>query len=73
MDGVIDIHHLHVWAISTSQNALTAHVLIQPHINILNQTLIKKNIKRHLEHLNIQHATIEFETEDENCVDTNTN
>jgi len=72
VDGVIDIHHLHVWAISTSQNAMTAHVLIQPNIDILNQTLIKKNIKHHLKHLNIQHATIEFETKDENCIDTNT-
>ena len=26
--GILDVHHLHVWAISTSQNAMTAHILI---------------------------------------------
>ena len=71
VDGVIDVHHLHIWAISTSQNAMTAHVIIQPDINIENQNNLKKNIKHELENVNIQHATLEFETEDENCPDTN--
>jgi Co/Zn/Cd efflux system component len=31
---------------------------------------IKQKIKHELEHVNINHVTIEFETEDENCVDT---
>jgi len=71
VDGVIDVHHLHIWAISTSQNAMTAHVIIQPDISIENQNNLKKNIKHKLENVNIQHATLEFETEDENCTDTN--
>jgi cobalt-zinc-cadmium efflux system protein len=65
---VIDVHHLHVWAMSTSQNAMTAHIIInQESFNRLEE--IKKQIKHELEHINIQHSTLEFETENENCVD----
>src|ERR1700754_1801373 len=28
--GVIDVHHVHVWALSTTENALTAHLVIDP-------------------------------------------
>ena len=72
VEGVLDVHHLHVWAISTSQNAMTAHILIPPNTGMEQQNLIKNKIKHELEHVNIHHATLEFETEDENCVDTNT-
>ena len=71
VDGVLDVHHLHVWAISTSQNAMTAHIIIHSEVGMGQLDLLKKNIKHELEHVNIQHATLEFETEDENCTDTN--
>ncbi len=69
INEVIDVHHLHVWAISTTQNAMTAHIIIkQDSFNRLEE--IKNNIKQNLEHINIQHATLEFETENENCVNS---
>ena len=71
VDGVIDVHHLHVWAISTSQNAMTAHVIIHPENGMEQLNILKTNIKHELGHVNIQHATIEFETEEEDCKDTN--
>lgn len=67
---VIDVHHLHVWAISTTQNALTAHLIIKSN-DLPQLENIKKQIKHELEHLNIQHATLEFETESEHCNDLN--
>ena len=72
VEGVLDVHHLHVWAISTSQNAMTAHIIVHPEIGIEQLDLLKKNIKHELEHVHIHHATLEFETEDENCNDTHT-
>ena len=71
VDGVIDLHHLHVWAMSTSQNAMTAHVIIHPDIDMTQQSLLKKKIKHKLVNVNIHHATLEFEVEDENCNDIN--
>jgi cobalt-zinc-cadmium efflux system protein len=70
VEDVVDVHHLHVWAISTSQNAMTAHVVIKPNATIEQLNLIKQKIKHELEHVNIHHTTLEFETEDENCTDT---
>ena len=58
-----DIHHIHVWAISTSQNALTAHLILADHLNDHEQIEIKNKLKHELEHLGIQHVTLETETE----------
>ena len=69
VEGVIDVHHLHVWAISTSQNAMTAHVIIHPESGMDQLNFLKMKIKHELEHVNIHHATIEFETEDDDCRD----
>lgn len=71
VEGVLDVHHLHVWAISTSQNAMTAHIIIRSEVGMEQLNQLKKSIKHELEHVNIHHATLEFETEDENCTDTN--
>jgi cobalt-zinc-cadmium efflux system protein len=38
-----DIHHIHVWAISTSQNALTAHLILADHLKDEEQVKIKNN------------------------------
>jgi cobalt-zinc-cadmium efflux system protein len=67
---VRDVHHIHVWALSTTENALTAHVIVSSGAAIEQLNSIKQKIKHELEHVNINHVTIEFETEDENCVDT---
>jgi len=69
VEGVIDVHHLHVWAISTSQNAMTAHIIIPTNTGMEQLNILKKNIKLELEHVNIKHATLEFEAEDEICGD----
>jgi cobalt-zinc-cadmium efflux system protein len=29
IEGIMDIHHIHIWSLSTTQNALTAHILIK--------------------------------------------
>lgn len=61
--GVKDFHHLHVWAISTTQNAMTGHVVVSTELSNEQVSQLKHTIKHQLEHLNIQHATLETETE----------
>ncbi len=29
IDGIIDIHHIHIWSLSTTENALTAHIVLE--------------------------------------------
>ena len=28
IDGIRDVHHIHIWGISTTQNAMTAHLVV---------------------------------------------
>jgi len=64
--GVIDVHHMHVWALSTTENALTAHVVIDPD-NVKSFNDIKNDLRHRLEHLDITHSTFEPEFSDEEC------
>ena len=61
--GVVRIHHLHVWAMSTTQNALTTHVVVQDQLTMQEVQRIKEELKHTFLHHNIQHSTIEAETE----------
>lgn len=70
-DGVLDIHHLHVWAMSTTQNAMTAHIVVDKKTSMEQIQEIKDHLKHELEHQNIQHTTLEPEIRDENCEEEN--
>ena len=65
--GVKDFHHIHVWAISTKENALTAHLVVDPDCGMDFIERLKHTIKHELLHQNIQHATLEVETEGSPC------
>ncbi len=65
--GVIEFHHLHVWALSTTQNALTVHVRVRDYSDMES---VKCEIKHRLDHLGISHATIELETASEPATDS---
>lgn len=56
--GVIGIHHLHIWAISTTQNALTVHAVLADEKQ---SSEVRREIRRRLRTEGISHATIETE------------
>ena len=62
--GVENCHHLHIWALSTTETALTAHIFID---NITQLEEVKQHIKEALEEAGIHHATLEFEDERTTC------
>mgnify|MGYP001535872080 FL=1 len=64
LPGVDDVHHIHIWAISTTENALTAHIVLkQPE----SMQEVKPLIRHRLEDFGIGHATLEFEVPGEHC------
>ncbi|HEY8969963.1 MAG TPA: cation transporter, partial [Puia sp.] len=65
--GVRDFHHIHIWAISTTENALTAHLVVDRNSSMDFVEQLKHTIKHELLHQNIQHATLEIELEDSPC------
>ena len=63
LNGVKDFHHIHVWAISTTENALTAHLVLHSDASIADEQKIKHELKHLLGHKNIHHITLETERE----------
>ncbi|MCF6339604.1 MAG: cation diffusion facilitator family transporter [Sulfurimonas sp.] len=59
IDGVINIHHLHIWRLDEHKNALEAHVQIK---NFNTYKEIKNQLKNLLkDNFSIVHSTLEFE------------
>ncbi|MCF6212291.1 MAG: cation diffusion facilitator family transporter [Gammaproteobacteria bacterium] len=60
VEGVLNIHHLHLWQLDEHKNALEAHVVIQ---GFSETETIKTALKGELEkRFAITHSTLEFET-----------
>ena len=62
--GVLDIHHLHIWPISTTETALTAHVVIADSSQLDTVTHALKTL---LAAQGIAHSTLELETPSSHC------
>ena len=65
--AVEDTHHLHIWAMSSSENALTVHLVVNERISFQEMEQIKKELRHKLEHHNIQHSTFEIESSGCKC------
>lgn len=59
--GVLNVGHVHVWAMSTTENALTAHLTLDSSLSAEQITSLKKEVRHELEHLSISHATLEID------------
>ena len=64
INGIKDVHHIHVWSIDGYNNYATMHV-----VHDGNEKNIKKPVKEELKEHGISHTTVELETEEENCTD----
>ena len=60
LPGVVAVHDLHIWAMSTTENALTAH-LVMPTGNPGDAFLSRINLELH-HNFDIDHTTIQVET-----------
>jgi cobalt-zinc-cadmium efflux system protein len=65
--GVKDVHHIHIWAISTTINSLTAHIVISSKAYPEDNIRIREEVRSVLLTFNISHATLELEPEDSEC------
>ena len=66
IDGVKDIHHIHIRSIDGHSNFATLHAVVNG-----NNKDIKEKIKEELKEHGISHTTIEMESLGEECNDTN--
>jgi len=65
--GIENVHDLHVWSVDGNYNVLTIHIVMVNSLDIQEITELKVKIRNSLKIKGIQHATIEFETRDEQC------
>ena len=74
VDGVDDMHDLHVWSLSSEVRALSAHLVLSGHPTLEEAQIVGERVKRAIgEPFRIAHATLELECEacaqDESCID----
>jgi cobalt-zinc-cadmium efflux system protein len=67
ISGVKDFHHIHIWALSTAENALTGHLVLKQDTTSDQEQKIKHQLRHALEHKNIHHITIETERDNQPC------
>jgi cobalt-zinc-cadmium efflux system protein len=67
--GVESMHHTHIWAMSTTQNALTTHLTLDATLSFDEKMKLVHDLKHKLQHHNIHHATIELESPELPCED----
>ena len=67
LDGVINLHDLHIWAMSTTETALTAHIVTEE--GLQNDELLKILNKGLHDKFGIEHTTIQLENNliDDDC------
>jgi cobalt-zinc-cadmium efflux system protein len=64
LDGVSEVHDLHVWAMSTNETALTAH-LVRP--DGTDDAFLHQVCEELSQRFNIHHATLQIESSGEVC------
>jgi cobalt-zinc-cadmium efflux system protein len=66
-EGVVSLHDLHIWTITSGVTALSVHVIMQSKIQLSQISEFVQNIKEHMEsEFKIGHTTIEVHVENEN-------
>ncbi len=65
--GVKDLHDLHFWTMDGQYNVITLHVVVGDDHAIPEREKIKAEVKHALQHLDIQHVTVEIESESSQC------
>jgi cobalt-zinc-cadmium efflux system protein len=68
---IVNVHHIHIWPLSTTENALTAHVIIDDRLPFDEKLKVIQQLKHELLHHKIHHSTIELESETIHCPNEN--
>ena len=62
IDGVIDVHHIHIWSMDGFHNYATMHIVTDDDSHHIKH-IIRDELKEH----GIEHVTLELEKSDEKC------
>lgn len=62
--GILSIHDLHVWSITSGQNALSCHAVVEGELSIHESQKLLRTIEQKLDHKGIGHVTIQMENDE---------
>ena len=57
---ITGVHHIHIWPLSSSENALTAHLVLAG-TDLTRYESIKQSLRHDLLHANIHHVTFDID------------
>jgi cobalt-zinc-cadmium efflux system protein len=61
VEGVIDIHDLHIWSLGSSTHALSCHVLIEDVPPSASESILRRLKHVLADRFHIHHTTVQFE------------
>ena len=67
LEGVVDVHDLHLWTLDGQYNVATLHVVVAGATDLSAAETIKHRVRSRLKELHVEHATIEIEDENTDC------
>ncbi|MBR4109850.1 MAG: cation transporter [Oscillospiraceae bacterium] len=62
IDGVMDVHHIHIWSFDGRNNYATMHIVTNA-----DHPTVKQAVREELKEHGIGHITLELESENEHC------
>lgn len=69
VDGISEVHHLHLWSLDGEHHVLTAHIVVDDGFGLDEYCSIKQTVARALKQYRLAHTTIEIELKQELCRD----
>ncbi|MCF8304269.1 MAG: cation diffusion facilitator family transporter [Bacteroidales bacterium] len=67
MEGVYNIHDIHIWSLDGEYNILTIHIIVDQPMQLQDAVPMKTRIRKMVRDMGIQHVTIETELSEEDC------
>jgi len=67
VEGILDVHHVHVWSLEGQIPLITLHVVLKKGVNEEQYQAIQKTLHEHLHEAGLEHATIELEYDPQVC------
>ncbi len=67
VEGIQDIHDLHIWSLDGDAHVLTMHAIIAETVNAAHAKKIKQELRERLKAYGNFHVTIELEVDPEHC------
>lgn len=61
VNGVLGVHDLHAWTITSQKHAMSCHIVVQPELSIAQANIVIQQVQKTVENHGIGHVTVQAE------------